>query len=244
MLRFVVAATALALLLPTARIAEAGCICPDVTNVRVGDLDVTGATVKAQRWTVSNARLELELELAQASAATTIDVLAMGVPENESQELVELLRANNRNADAYPQATATVGGTALTGAVTRRDGAVRVAWKLGAGAKPDTTVKLAWSFPPAGADADPVAKPLVEEFCIDSGTRKALKRADGYLRVDLVLSEDMAANLTLRVSRERLPISLCARKVKKLDKHVFEIRGRENLQDKHGVLPILFGETI
>lgn len=184
MKRLIAAGVLAGLLVPPARIADAGCICPDLTNVRVGDLRVTNATVAAQRWTIANDRIEVELELRGATPATTIDVLAIGVPTGEMERLRELAGLNN-TAGADPLATASVDETELPVTVDSNDTGVRARWSLGAVAKGAVTVKL-----------------------------------------------------------DTLPISLCAKNVKKLGKQVFEIRGRGNLQDKRGVLPIMFGTTI
>ena len=228
----VIATTVLALFVSSVRVVEAGCVCPPVTNVRVGDLDVAGAVVTRQRWTIAPERVEVELVLAGASAATTIQVLASAVPKGESDPELD------------PRATATIDGTELIGRVSRADGIAHVRWGLGTAAKRTVTVKLAWNSPHAGEDGDPLTKARVEAFCIDAGTRKGLERAHGFLRVDLALSKDMASGFALRVARDRLPLSLCARNVKRVGKGVFEIRGRQNLQDRGGVVPILWGASI
>ena len=77
------------------RPANAGCICPSLSKVSVGDLAVHDATIAAQRWTVSPDGVELELELRSASAKTTIDVLAMGIPSDELAEFLDLAKLNH-----------------------------------------------------------------------------------------------------------------------------------------------------
>lgn len=218
---------------PTAR---AGCICPDHETVRVGDLDVANATVVKQTWTVSSNRVELELELSGASARTAIDLLAAAVPASQGMPLAD------------PDVTAEVAGTELAVSQSKRvaggEQRARATWKLAPSMRGSVTVDIAWNFPPAGADELPARGDRIAEFCIDRGTRKALRRADGFLRVDLALSDDMATGLVLRVARESMPVSLCARDVAKRSPRLFEIKGREKLDDKAGVLPILFGAHI
>jgi hypothetical protein len=226
------AAVVAAMLMEASRIADAGCVCPDLTNVRVGDLKVSGATIKAQKWTVSNERIRVKLELTGVWATTTIDVLAMMVAEDEPT--------------IDPHATAIANGKMLTATVESAENSVRAKWRPGDVATGNVTVELDWMVPRAGADEVVATKPRIAEFCIDAGTRKALAKAHGFHRVDLALSSDMATRLTLRIDREheRLPVSLCAKGVKQVGKHAFEIRGRKNLQDKAGTLPILFGASI
>jgi len=229
MKRIVIAGMLIAALLQP-RAVDAGCVCPDLTNVRVGDLVVANATIKAQTWTIASEHIEVKLQLTGVTAATTVDLLAMGVVPGES--------------GTDPHATGTANGKQLTAAVSTTDGKTRALWKPGSVVTGDVTLELAWDVPAAGADESPATKERIKEFCIDAGTKKGLKKADGFHRVDVVLTPAMATDMTLRIVREELPVSLCAKNVKKLKKNVFEIRGRKNLQDQGGTLPILFGETI
>jgi hypothetical protein len=237
------------LLAPPARRAEAGCICPPLTNVQVGDLVVRDATVRRQRWTVRSDQVKLELDLGGVSAATRIDVLAMGIPDDEYESFLELARLNREPGDD-PKMEVAAGALRLTSKTTRRKKGdireVRVAWTVAEAGSTEGSVMISWRLPLAGADELPQAsKERMREFCIDASTARAMKkRVHGFHRVDVVISETMATELTLRIERHELPISLCASMVEKKDRNAFEIRGRENLKDRNRVLPILFAESI
>jgi hypothetical protein len=231
------------------QVATAGCLCAEITNVRVGDLKVENATVRAQTWKVSNNSAELELGLAGASAKSSFEILAVGVLSAEQANLMEFAKLNRDPGDD-PQAKATLAGADLQGAVSRQTSGdfqtVRVKWQLPASTSGDVIIKVAWPYPAGGADELPDAsKSRIKEFCIDGGTRKAMKKkVHGYHRVDFVLSADMASKMTLQIARDTFPISLCADGVKKLGKDLFQIVGREKLKDRDGVLPILYSASI
>lgn len=133
----------------------------------------------------------------------------------------------------------------LKGTLSEEGSKVRARWAIGDVASGDVKVRLSWEIPTAGSDGSPTEPEQIAEFCIDAKTLRAIDReVVGWRRVDLVLSPAMASDLTLVIKRDRLPVSLCAKNVKKKDAHTFEIRGRKNLEDKRGQLPILFSATI
>lgn len=239
LMKKILAITALLLCGPVGT-SFAGSLGANLTTVQVGDLKVSGAAIVAQTWTVGTTSVAVELRLRDASAKTTVDVLAIGAPAAEFADFKDLAKMN-KEAGADPRATGTMGGKPLGAPVVSTGPDVRARWQLGDGAAGEVTVALRWELPIAGQDEAPAAGARKAEFCIDAGTQKALKKADAFQRVDLQLSADMAQAATLRVLRGEMPISLCASNVKKAGPKVFEIRGRENLKDKGGLLPILFG---
>ncbi|ACY16766.1 hypothetical protein [Haliangium ochraceum] len=230
--------------------AEAGCICPDITQVRTGDLRVTGARVVSQAWTVTSSSASVRLQLAELSTATRIEVMAAGVPAEEADGFLALAKANYTDGDDVRQRAKAPAGFALRAEVSSVKGSAfrerKLAWRVTEAAGSEASFTLSWQFPAAGADELPLErKSFIAAFCIDKGTKRAIrKRADGHLRVDFVLSSDMRTGMSLRIERDSLPISLCANKVVKRGRNAFEIRGRDNLEDKNGVLPILFSASI
>ncbi len=236
--------------------AFGGCLCPDLTKVQTGDLQINGGTLESQKWTVLEDRVELELKVSDVKKDFNLSVLGMGIQSSEYVELSKLAKANGSEA-GNPKAKGEANGVALPAPEVKqlRKGSaeeIRLTWRMGSAVASGSTLKLSWNLTAAGADGPAYSDPqLVQDFCIDAAMKKALtvkntnqSKYSGYLRVDLVISEAMAHAMVLQIQRFDGPISLCASNVKKTGKNSFEIGGRTNLQDKNGILPIMFARDI
>lgn len=234
--------------------AWGGCLCPYLTKVQTGDLQISGGTLESQKWTIWEDRVELEAKVSGVTKDFQLSVLGMGILSSEYAEMKKLSAANLDEA-GNPQAKGEANGVSLPAPEVKqqRKGSneeIRLHWRLPGGVNPRSTLKLSWNLTAAGADAPAYSEPkLVEDFCIDAAMKKALtvkntnqSKYSGYLRVDLAISEAMARAMVLEIQRSQGPISLCASNVKKTGKNSFEISDRKNLQDKNGVLPILFAK--
>ena len=114
-------------------------------------------------------------------------------------------------------------------------------------------VRILWGTPRAGSDGIPLTdKAFVAHYCIDAGTAKALRKADGYvsqhLRLNSAAYEGKQGVVIVRVEKpsEDLAVSLCADGVKKTAKTLFEVKlppSAPFVPSARGGrrLPILFG---
>jgi hypothetical protein len=238
--------------------AFGGCICPDLTKLHTGDLQVAGATIEAQKWVVHENHVEVYLKLVEIQKSFRVEVLGWGMLPEEYVSMVKLAALNGTQADA-PNVKSLAEGITLSPFETKksRNGSfeeIRLSARLkeSSPVAQKATVKLEWNLPSAGADEPPQNnKEVVEDACIDAEVMRGLvvkktkrSRYDGFLRVDLRLSDTMEQAMTLQIVRTQGPISLCAKQVRKIGKDQFEVSGRTNLIGKNNVLPIMFAKTI
>lgn len=238
-------------------LVRAGSIGADLSESEIGDLRLSGVAVSKQTWTLKSDGVELELELAAATGGPL-------------QGRLVLASGNKSDFEAWAAVLAQYPMQAPSPAAFRADGkALVVDQKIESvpdgdwlrkelvftlpAAQAGQRVRILWGTPRAGSDGIPLTdKAFVAHYCIDAGTAKALRKADGYVSQHLRLSssayEGKQGVVIVRVEKpsEDLAVSLCADGVKKTAKTLFEVKlppSAPFVPSARGGrrLPILFG---
>lgn len=215
--------------------ARAGSVGADLPESEVGDLRVSGAAVSKQTWTLQADGVELELALSETRAESVEGrlVLAAG-PKGDFEDWTSLVAKYPKQAPKPAEFTADGKPLRVTQKIEQiadgdwmRQELVFTLPSAPAGQR----VRIVWGTPRAGEDGIPlVDKAFVAHYCIDAGTAKALKKADGYVSQHLRLSnaayEGKQGTVLVRVTKPSLDlaVSLCADGIQKLSKTVFELK--------------------
>ncbi len=240
--------------------ASAGSVGADLPESEVGDLRLSGVAVSKQTWTLQSDGIELELELAAPTAGPLQGRLVLVAGEkSDFESWARLLAQYPQQAPKQPEFR--VAGQPIRVEQKRErvsDGdwlREELVFTLPA-AQAGQRVVLSWGTPRAGGDGIPLQdKAFLSHYCIDAGTAKALKKADGYVSQHLRLSAPAYAGqqgvVIVRVDKPSadLPVSLCADGVKKTSRTQFEVKLPTSapflpLARGGRRLPVLFGLRI
>lgn len=215
--------------------AWAGSVGADLPESEIGDLRLSGAAVSKQTWTLRADAVDLELELSAPTGGPLEGrlVLAAGV-KSDLEGWAKLVEQYPQQAPR--QAEFRAAGQPIRVAHKRErvpDGdwmREELVFTLPA-AQAGQRVSISWGTPRAGDDGIPFHdKAFMAHYCVDAGTAKALKKADGYLSQHLRLSaaayEGKQGVVLVRVEKPsaELGVSLCAEGVKKTGKTQFEVK--------------------
>lgn len=237
--------------------AQAGSVGADLPESEVGDLRLSGAVVSKQTWTLQADGVELELELSGAMTGPVEGrlMLAAGL-KGDFEDWTSLITQHPQQAPKPATISAEGKSLAVTQKVERvPDGdwlRQELVFTLPA-AQAGQRVRIAWGTPRAGDDGIPLQdKAFSAHFCVDAGTAKALKKADGYVSQHLRLStaayEGKQGAVIVRITKQsaQLAVSLCADGVQKTSKTQFELKLPASAPFLPSVrgghrLPVLFG---